>query len=148
MNIKDKWIGLFLSSVVLSSGMALEAVVPMSATARSATSGGFETDGCSRPGVDRIPGIANFREACVAHDRCYFNLRQRLQNYRGRIRRRFQAQLGFLECDRRFLSNMRRACRQQHRPGVRRRVACYETANTYYKVVAARTAIGTRRLTP
>ncbi|KAM3096362.1 phospholipase A2 [Phormidesmis sp. 146-35] len=147
MNIKDKWIGLFLSSVVLSSGMALEAVLPMSATAkRSGTIDGFKTDICTWS-PDRIPKIANFREACIAHDRCYFNLRQRLQNDRGRIRRRFQAKLGFQECDQRFLSNMRRACRQQHRPGVRR-VACYDTANKYYKAVAALTATGTRRLTP
>ena len=133
MNIKDKRIYLFLASIVLASGMALEAVLPMSANAQRRGNIGFKTDICTWS-PDRVPGIADFREACIAHDRCYFNAR----------RNRQATKESFRECDRRFLANMRRACRQQHRSRVRR-VPCYDLATRYYVAVRSLTESGRRR---
>jgi Prokaryotic phospholipase A2 len=125
-------------SIAVTGGMALEAVVPMSANAqRRGNISGFKTDKCTLS-LDRVRGIFDFVKPCIAHDRCYFNARRNGQGNRQ----------GFRACDRRFLRNLRRACNRQHRRLSPQRVACYDMAVRYYGAVRSLTETGTRRAKP
>jgi hypothetical protein len=91
----------------------------------------WPTDACSTPGinVNSVPGVFNFRHACVHHDGCYkgFPRNGRPTYWVSRS-----------QCDTWFLYDMQASCRWQHGPNPNGSFAgrqCMQMAATYHWAV-------------
>jgi phospholipase A2-like protein len=88
----------------------------------------WSSTGCSIPGatLDSVPGVFDFRHACVHHSGCY----------QGLDRQGAPARIDRLRCDQLFRADLQASCAVTYGTSTNWRAGeCRSTAETYYEVV-------------
>jgi hypothetical protein len=120
-------LGLVLSWVATPS-TAYSAEEPATPANEAVHEHTWNSTGCSIPGatLDSVPGVFDFRHACIHHSGCY----------QGLDRQGAPAAIDRLRCDQLFRVDLQASCTVTYGTSTNWRAEeCRSTAETYYEVV-------------